>query len=90
MPLTFPAAIPVSWENPVAATQGVTEHRVYLDGTLAQTVPAPGLSAVVSVATPGLHTFEVSAVNQDGEGPKADAVNFVGVPDAPITVVITR
>ena len=90
MPITFPASIPVSWENPVAAAQGVTAHTVYLDGIVAETVPAPGLSTVVVVATPGLHTFEVAAVNPDGEGPKATALNFVGAPDAPINVTITR
>lgn len=90
MPLSFPALIPVSWENPLAAEQNVTAHLVYLDGVLAQTVPTPGLSAVVTVGSAGLHTFEVSAVNQDGEGPKAAALNFVGLPDAPVNVVITR
>lgn len=86
--VTFPVSLAVAWEHPTAVAQGVTGYRVYLDDVLAAS--PTGLTATVSVADPGVHTVQVSAVNLDGESARTAAVQFIGIPDAPITLTITR
>lgn len=65
------ASVTATW-TPNAAAEGVTKYRLYQDGAL---VGEPTASTfTVQNVTPGVHSYQVSAVNVWGETAKSAAV----------------
>ncbi len=66
-------AWPITWHPPLSnGGSELLEYRVYIDGSLAETVPAPQTASVDSAGAGSV--VRVSAVNAVGEGPKSDPV----------------
>jgi hypothetical protein len=88
--MEFPVLVKIIWSNPNEAAEGVTGYNVYVDGVLAGSAAAPQTEKTVVVATPGLHTFGVSALNGFAEGTRAELAVQVVEPTAPTVVSVTK
>jgi hypothetical protein len=69
--------VKLSW-TPNAPEEGVKGYNVYQDEVLAGSPAGPELA--ISNVAPGMHKFEVAAVNIWGEGPKSDPVFTPAIP----------
>jgi len=78
-------SVKVTW-NPNAPEEGVTGYNVYQDGALAGNSTTTDFT--VQNVTPGIHKYEVAAVNLWGEGPKSDPVSTPAIPSKPAGVQI--
>ena len=79
MPTT--ATVVLSWPaNP--ADEQVSSYNVYRDGTVVGSPTSPGFTD--TGVAPGVHSYEVAAVNIWGEGPHSDPVTT----PAPCTKVV--
>ncbi len=61
----------LSWLGSPAEEQ-ITGYMIYQDG--AEYGPASSPSISIPNVTPGIHTYEVAAVNEWGPGPHSDSV----------------
>ena len=77
--------VKVTW-NPNAPEEGVTGYNIYQDGALAGNSNTADF--IVQNVTPGIHQYEVAAVNIWGEGPKSDPVSTPNVPSKVVGVQI--
>jgi len=76
-----------------AASEQVTEYRVYQDGVKVATVISPATTVTLPSVTPSAHSFYVTAANMTGESAPSNTVTMPGMPGAPagmkITVTVT-
>ena len=77
--------VKVTW-NPNDPAEGVTGYNIYQDGALAGNSTTADFT--VQNVTPGVHKYEVAAVNIWGEGPKSDPVSTPNVPSKVVGVQI--
>ncbi len=71
------AEVKLTW-NASPENEQVSGYRVYQDGLPAGTIGLPEF--VIPDVAPGVHSYEVAALNIWGEGPKSDPVSTPAVP----------
>ena len=79
------AQVNVNWtQNP--AIEQIKNYSVYVDGSPVGTIAAP---PYVTELPAGVHTIEVSASNEWGEGPKSDPIATPSAATKPVGVSIS-
>jgi hypothetical protein len=78
---TLPITRTMAWDQPNAATEGVTHYVVRLDGTV---IGSPtSTTQPITITALGSHTLTVVAVNFWGESPPGTLTVNVVAPSAP-------
>lgn len=82
----------VSWTAPFDNYAAITQYRVYCNGGASACATVSGAPPATSTTVTGLtngvsYTFEISAVNANGEGPRSSATNAV-VPTGPTSTSV--
>lgn len=82
----------VSWTAPFDNYAAITQYRVYCNGGASACATVSGTPPATSTTVTGLtngvsYTFEIAAVNANGEGPRSSATNAV-VPSGPTSTSV--